>query len=806
MTARTVTAWRPVSDATWQFAVPVGVAAFLLFSVEPLIGRLVLPVFGGTPAVWATVLFFFQSVLLLGYLYAHVSVTRFGRLGPYVHLALAALALLALLTAPASLAGLRTEGSSPAINLVWILVGLIGLPAFVITATTPLLSGWLHAGRDDDQADPYWLYALSNAGSLAALLAYPLLIEPRIGLGTQRLLWAIGFAVLIGLVGLAALRALPEITRRPFGYFRAAELIGGSPAAPAIGWGRRGRWILLAAVPSGLLAAVTNFIATDLVSAPLLWVGPLALYLVSFIVAFSPRGGRVLRACATLTPAAVTLLWVPYGSAGGWPILVLLAVELIAFAVVAIGLHGRLAQDRPDPDHLTEFYLVISFGGAVAAAFVAIIAPSLFPDIWEYPILLVAALAALAVLAEPIQVRRAAKPESPPVTVRVSGAGSSALAWPDRAPAYRPSAQPPASAAATNAPAKVSRAGLGLTGLDFRPFLVGLSARFLPYGVVAVGLAGILLLTDSQATEAGVRWLLVGGLILAVGGRPWFLVVATAVVLVLASTVLRPGVEAQARSFFGVSQVIRADGLTRLMSGTTLHGTQWSDPARRRTPTSYYTNPGPVADIMAIGAHGMALDPKGVGVVGLGSGTLAAYKDSWTAMTFFEIDPVVIRIARDPRLFTYLADAPGMPDIVEGDARLSLADEPDARYDVLVLDAFSSDVIPVHLLTREAIAEEARVVAADGLIAFHVSNRYYDLAGPIVTALSEQGWIALERTTTAAEAALEPTAIVADWVVATRAADAVAAFRARGWTDAAPAERPFTDDYADLLSYLKLGP
>lgn len=790
-------------DATWPFAIPIGLSAFLLFSVEPLVGRLVLPVFGGTPSVWATVLFFFQTVLLLGYLYAHVSVTRFGRFGPYVHLALAGVAFIMLLAAPSTIAPLRNEATAPVINLIGILIGLIGLPGLVLTATTPLLSGWFNAARDEGEGDPYWLYALSNAGSLLALLAYPLLIEPRLGLSGQRGIWAIGYVGLVLLVGLAALRALPDITPRPFGYFRPAEMIG-APAVPgsAIDWPRRGRWLLLAAIPSGLLAAVTNFIATDLVSAPLLWVIPLSIYLVSFIVAFSPRAGGVLKVCAIATPAAVTLLWVPYGSAGGWPILVLLALELLAFGVVAIGLHGRLAQDRPDPAHLTEFYLVISTGGALASAFVAIMAPSLFPDVWEYPILLVGALAALAVLAQPITLRRPTSATAAPAMVPVPGTGSAQVAWPDRGPGYRPRSVAPTRPAPTPA---TGTGGFSLGNLNFGPFFQGLPSRLIPYAIPAVALGGVLMLAGAQAAEAGIRWLLVGALILAVGGRPWFLVGATAFVMVLASTVLKPGVEVQARSFFGVSQVLRQEGLTTLLNGTTLHGTQRTEPGQERKPTSYYTNPGPVADIMAIGANSSAVDPKDVAVVGLGSGTIAAYKDAWMAMTFFEIDPVVIRIAEDPRYFTYLDGAPGAPEIVEGDARLSLIDEPSGRYDLLVLDAFSSDVIPVHLLTVEAIADQLRVVKPDGVIAFHLSNRYYDLSAPVVAALAGQGLTALERTTSQEEAALDSTTIRGHWVVATSNIDHINAFRASGWTDAFPATRPFTDDYADLLSYLKLG-
>ena len=245
MTSRTLTASRSVMDATLPFAMPIGLSAFLLFSVEPLVGRLVLPVFGGTPAVWATTLFFFQAVLLLGYLYGHLSVTLLGRYGPPVHLALAALALYMLINAPSQISALRNDATTPVIDLIGILIAIIGLPAFVLTTTTPLLSGWFHAAREEEQGDPYWLYALSNAGSLLALLAYPILVEPRIGLSTQRGVWAVGFVGLVVLIAWAGLRAMPDLARRarPSESYAPAYAVASTataaPAVDAIDWPRR---------------------------------------------------------------------------------------------------------------------------------------------------------------------------------------------------------------------------------------------------------------------------------------------------------------------------------------------------------------------------------------------------------------------------------------------------------------------------------------------------------------------------------------------------------------------------------------
>lgn len=751
MTARTLVLARPLLGTTLPFALPIGLSAFLLFSVEPLVGRLVLPVFGGAPAVWATILFFFQGILLIGYLYGHVSVTRLGTWGPPLHLVLTGLALLALLVAPARMADLRVDAVDPVLDLVRILLVLMGLPALVLTTTTPLLTGWFEAARADrTDGDGYWLYALSNAGSLLALVAYPFVIEPRLPLTGQRSIWTVGYVLLVVLLAFAATRVLPALRSRPTALADAP--IAAVEDGLAIDARRRARWLLLAAVPSGLLSAVTTFIATDLVSAPLLWVAPLAIYLLSFIVAFSPRGGRLIRWAIVAAPAMITVLWVPYGSAGGWPVLAVLAMELVAFGIVAIALHGRLAQDRPDPSRSTEFYLILSLGGALASAFVALVAPAVFPGVWELPILLVAGLVGLALVAEP--------------TVA--------------------------------APRSASRA------LDFSPFFRGARLRLLPYLIAAATLIAALVATSALATEAGIRWLLVGGVILLVGSRPWFLAISTAFVLALATFVLQPPAEHRDRSFFGVTEVVRSlDGrLTLLMNGTTVHGSQATDPAKARSPQSYYVRSGPVGDVFEVTSREDRV--REVAVAGLGGGALATYIDPHTQMTFFEIDPVVIDVASDPAFFTYLTDAPVRPLIVEGDARLSFEDEPNGRYDLVVLDAFSSDSVPVHMLTAEAIRDELRIMQPDGVIVFHISNRYYDLGPAIANAVTAQGLTILEKRHQPGPVK-EPGEMPSRWLAASRDAAAVAALRAAGWTDAEPGDRPFTDDYADLLRYLYLG-
>jgi hypothetical protein len=729
----------------------IGWSAFLLFLVEPLVGRLVLPVFGGTPSVWATTLCFFQVVLLLGYLYGHVSVTRLGTRGPIVHIALVVMAAVALALAPARVAELRLSTLPDTLNLLWILVVIVGMPAFALTATTPLVSAW--AARGDEagaRGDAYWLYALSNAGSLLALLAYPFVIEPRIGLAAQRGAWAIAFGVFaVAIAACAGWASARSRTAR-----RRATPTGGAISS-IVNWRRRARWLLLAAVPSGLLNAVTTFIATDLVSAPLIWLIPLAIYLATFVVAFSERGRRVVPLAVTLAPAAVTLLWVPTGSAGAWPILPLVLLAYGGLAVVATALHGRLALDRPPADRLTEFYLLISVGGALAAIFVAIVAPLVFPGVWELPLLLVLALVALAV-SEP-------------------GAD----------------------------PARLGRSGPRRGRIDFSPFVQGVGGRLGPYVVVAAILLALLVRDGALGTEAGLRWLLVGGLILLVGARPAFLAVSTAFVLALAVLVLQPPAEFRGRSFFGVTTVLRPPGtdFTILMNGTTTHGIQSRDPAKAGIPESYYARPGPFGDLFrALRADGSA---KSVAAVGLGAGAIAAYLQPSWSMTFYEIDPLVARVASDPTWFTYLSDAAERPSIVLGDARLSLRDVPDDTYDAIVIDAFSSDAIPAHLLTSEALAEYVRVVMGGGLILVHVSNRYYDLAPAVASAATANDLPTLRRIYVPTDADRDAGAAITDAVIATSSEPARTELRAAGWQDLAATQPPMTDDFLDLLRFLR---
>ena len=527
-----------------------------------------------------------------------------------------------------------------------------------------------------------------------------------------------------------------------------------------------------------------------------MWLGPLAIYLLSFVIAFSSRGRRVVAPAIRLVPVAVTLLWVPIGSVGAWPIVPLLIVAYLGFGIVATALHGYLALDRPHAARLTEFYFVLSLGGVLGGAFVGVVAPMAFQGIWEYPILLVAALVAVA------------------WSGQFGSAGTAAI----RSPMGR---------SGTGGPGRRRR------GLDLSPFVTGARERLIPYGLMAA----ILLATVAPvglAVEPVLRWLGVGALVLLVGGQPRFLAISTGLLLVLVTFVLPGPALFQERSFFGVTRVVRAADVVELLHGTTLHGIQSVDPALRDVPMGYYVREGPAGDVFAAlrarlgtgvarwsgavkavgpsSATGSSR-PNGeietkagpsIGILGLGDGGLAVYAQPGDNLTFYEIDSVVVRVAEDPTLFTFLSDAKAPAHVVLGDGRLSLAAVADASHDLLVFDAFSSDSPPAHLLTVEAVRDAMRTVRPGGMLVFHVSNRYYDLSPAIAGAAAQLGYASLGRTyTPSADDATTYHASSSVWVALARSSNAMSYLAAHGWAPIAPAA-PLTDDQPDLLRFLRI--
>lgn len=755
------------------------VGATLLFVVQPMVGKMILPFLGGSPAVWSTCMVFFQAVLLGGYAYAHASTAWLG-VSRQVALHLAVLALpLAFLPLAVNPGRLSASGTSPVLDVLILLSVSVGLPFFVVSATAPLLQGWFTHTGHREAGDPYFLYAASNLGSVLALLSYPTLIEPWLPLSgrgwvSQTTWWSLAYLLLVALIVLCACtvwRSAPAETSAGDAPAEAPSVTAPGEDAPA--HGQRLRWLILALVPSSLLLGATTYITTDIAAAPLLWVLPLAIYILSFILAFGRWPVRLHRAFVAATvPVVLVVIFLMVSTSRQrlW----MMAVHLFMLFVVALACHGELARGRPSPRRLTEFYLLVSAGGVLGGLFNALVAPAVFSSVAEYPLAMAVACTLVA--------RRGAASHGAVRRVLLDVA---------------------------------LLAGVG--GLAFvlysRTLTLGVSFTFITY---ALGVAWEWL--DPIAEKLN-EVLIYGPPLVACGflrRRPLALGLALAAVLMVARFVdARNSDEIlQARSFFGVLRVSRdhdEKGYIELRHGTTLHGRQSRDPMRREEPLSYYRREGPVGQLFA------ELDRRAgarrVAVIGLGTGTLAAYARPGDTMTFYEIDRLVRDIAADGAYFTYLGDARdrGATLRVElGDARIRLEavrrKMPDERYDLIVLDAFSSDAIPVHLLTREALRLYLEMLAPDGLLALHLSNRHLALA-PVVANLAGDAALGgglLQEDEPGEAAGSEKST----WMVLARTPAALGSLASEGpWTvaslEADPRVGVWTDDFHNLLSVFK---
>jgi hypothetical protein len=723
------------------FVVTLFTGSALLFLVQPMFAKMVLPLLGGTPAVWATSMVFFQAVLLAGYAYAHWSVARFGiRRQALIHMPLV---LLPLLLLPISVpAGWTPPEERPVFWLLWLLTFALGLPFFVLSTSAPLLQRWFSSSGHPSGKDPYFLYAASNAGSMLALLAYPFLMEPSLPLADQTQVWAIGYGVLA-----AGTIACALVTRR--GSEQTADAADPEEAAekipvPKPARARRLRWVALAFVPSSFMLAVTTYISTDIAAIPLLWVVPLALYLLTFIVVFSSsRPFPLVWATRVQAIVFISLVLVMLLDDDNLPRRVVLGLPLLALLLASLLCHAQLAADRPPPQHLTEFYLWIAVGGVLGGIFTALIAPVVFDSLIEYPLAIVLACLLMPTLSE------------------------------------------------KNVSAKRERI-----------FLVVIPAAFLLATVLLILGAQQMLPTIGRIVALTVALSLCALLVT----RPLRFGLALGAVMIGAFLATnRSPVLYSERTFFGVQQVLGDEGgrFHRLMHGTTLHGIQSTDPNLKTEPLSYYHRDSPVGQVLQ--ELPVSESPR-IGVIGLGTGSLACYASPDQQWTFFEIDPEMERIARNPRLFSFLSDCPGRHDVVIGDARLSLEDVPDGRFGVLVVDAFNSDSIPVHLLTREAMELYLSKLAPGGVVVVHISNRYLDL-GPVVGNLSyDLGLVSLFRSN---PQTLEQTAMgrsASDWVVIGRNLGDLGPLAADSrWISlvAEPGARVWTDDFSDVFSVFR---
>jgi hypothetical protein len=733
------------------FAVAIFTSAALVFVVQPMVTKLVLPMLGGSPAVWNTAMVFFQTALLAGYGYAHL-LQRVGSIKLQVGIHLALL-LVAALFLPLSVNGLLGD-PDPAAPIMWLLATLtlsVGAPFAVLSATAPLLQAWyarVRAGHADGQ-NPYVLYAASNLGSFLALLSYPILIEPLATLSGQRWGWSGGYvAFMLMVVALAftVWRRRLDQTAEP------AQLEASAP----ISWREKGILVLLAAAPSSLMLGVTSHLSTDVASAPFLWVLPLALYLLTFVIAFQNRPWIPLNVTLIIQGAtgAIVVLIVAFRSAN-WSLA--FGLHLTAFFFAALMCHQLLASRRPPPDRLTEFYLLMSLGGVVGGAFTALLAPVIFNMVWEYPLVLV-----LVGLARPwgkgpltgthigTLVAACAVAASPVLLSIWLNANDDARGW-----FY------------ANFP-------LGMDQLAMVMLMPAAICAFLLRDRALLFTAILLMITLSA------QWI--------ARGYDW---------------------SYSERSFFGVMRVANAPDprlggdVHVLMHGTTLHGAQARDGQFDCVPTLYYAEATPIGQAATmVGRRG----PARIGVVGQGSGAMATYKRTEDTMTFFEIDPMVDRLSRDLQWFSYISTcASGPINTVLGDARLTLAKETPGSYDLLIIDAFSSDAVPTHLLTVEAIQGYLTMLKPDGVVLLHLSNRNLDITMPAVAAAQALGKPSLHQLYYESDTTPEMAEASTEALILSPTAEGLRDFSAdQRWNSPArTAVRPWTDDYVNLFGSLQ---
>lgn len=792
------------------FALTLFVSATLLFMVQPMVGRKILPLLGGSPAAWNTCMVFFQALLLGGYWYAHKITSKLApRLQFTVHVgvvlaALAALGLAAVVSPDGSpiavMKSLAPQGSSyPMFGVLALLGVAVGIPFFVVSTSAPLLQRWFAHTEHESAKDPYFLYAASNAGSLISLLGYPILVEPSLGLANQGWVWAGGFLVLFGLT-FACGRAMTAGLSAPPGNGepgtgsrrnQAMERKSKVPRLPdpprpnpvavdeVIPLSRKLKWMMLAFVPSSLMLGVTFHMTTDIASIPLLWVIPLALYLLTFIIAYSRLPGWFRPVLGNVSPVFTLLLVfviVSNMSSEYLTPFISILLHLTTYFLTALLMHSELAHDRPTPAHLTNYFLWISVGGMLGGVFNGLIAPVVFPDSYEYRIAIVVGAMLVPKLGE-VATAPTLRTRYFDVLVPIAMiALVSGLIWLNGKDDFY------------NVCNWISRQCTALIGL------IGFEGRIATRTITQLVVYAIPAMLCFAFIDRPIRFGLCVG----------------AILLVQVVRAERSNVVESKRSFFGILRVTETEGdsdlqkriffhptgakdpdevawhlvvehYLSLVHGTTLHGTQatttwtydiyddlpclvhanpfgaaWGALATagavkafdmRQEPLTYYHRTGPVGEAFEEAYRRCPGGP--VAMVGLGTGSVACYAQPGQKFTFFEIDPTVVRIVDKPKAadpnraakqFTYLADARARGanlDIVLGDARLKLEDFTDRKFCLLLVDAFSSDSIPVHLLTKEAVELYRSRLADHGLLAIHISNKYVKLE-PVVARIADE--------------------------------------------------------------------
>jgi hypothetical protein len=802
---------------TLLYAATLFASASLLFWVQPMVAKMLLPLLGGTPAVWNTCMLFFQAMLLAGYAYA-LAVSKWLSLRQQVGAQLLLL-LITALTFPILISDETTRSvpreGNPSLWLLASLLRTVGLPFFAVSTFSPLLQKWFAETRQKSSSDPYFLYAASNAGSLLALLSYPLLVEPALTLRGQSRLWSLAYALLVLLLAACAYALLRQTkqsaSKTPArlaleandarheeinaptseahdahnaqvetldAQVKTVAAQAGQPDAQAnqpdaqvatpdtrveiLTWRRRLRWVALAFAPSSLMLGVTTYFATDIASLPLLWVIPLSLYLLTLVFAFARRQLFKPRTLARILPGVALVFALVYLSGATQPVWLLLLSHLFFFFVAALACHAQLAADRPSVRHLAEFYLLMSVGGVLGGLFNALVAPALFNTTLEYPLVIV-----LACLLLP--------------RASVHGGGDDAH-----------SAEGDAHFIEDTPRERWLDIGIPASIALLTILLALVVQRFVFDWVQALALVvGLPLIVSYLFKRRPVRFALALGAVML--GSSFHV------------NLNRETLIAE-RNFFGTLRVTQdtASDTHWLYHGTTIHGRQSHALSSHCEPLSYYHREGPLGHVFK--AFNEQLERSGnVAIVGLGTGATTAYTRAGQSWTFYEINPAVVEIARDPSYFTYLTYCAAAPVAISlGDARLQLQNAPPAHYGLIVLDAFSSDAIPMHLMTLEALDLYLSKLAPGGLLVFHISNRSLDLH-PVVADLARARGLAcigFDDTARNQPGGKEPS----QWVVMSRRPEDAATLAADPrWQklEGRPDRPVWTDDFSNIVSIFK---
>lgn len=719
----------------------------LLFWIQPLFSKMILPLFGGVPTVWNTSLFFYQFVVLLGYAATHVLIQKIGLFKHgLLHLTLLLLALIGL---PVSIAEqYRTSVHVyPLFDLLELLIVSIGLPFFVLSCNSPLIQAWFANTRHRQAVDPYFLYSASNLGSMTALVAFPLALEPALTSEQQCLIWSVVFGMLTILCGICYYLVSRNIVSNESDTAWSNSPWTTRHSADSVTANTRFHWIVLALVPSALLIGVTTHITTDLAAIPLLWIIPLSLYLLSFIIAFARRPIVPHRVVLSIAPywIAPTILIYLWGASV--PILVHSVIHLWTFFILCMVCHGELVRHRPNANQLTEFYFFLSLGGMLGGWMMVFIAPMIFETTMEYPLLLALSMSLLPTEVNPASHRSRKFLYGLIVCLVLLLSG----------PLF---------------PSKTWMIGIGLLGVSIAASLGSVYALY--------------------RFNRPMMW-----------GTIWGLLVLVYVPLQDSSR----HILYRDRSFYGTLhvQLDPSQRFRMLYHGTTLHGAQPVASTQDSEPLTYFTRQGPFGDIMRC-LHAFKPFAR-IGITGLGIGAIASYGRPGDEMVYFELDPHIVDIAQDPRYFTYLEHSRAEIEILLGDGRLALGSMPDRYFDILILDAFSSGSIPTHLLTLEAFQLYMSKLKERGWIVFQISNRTLDLEPVLAAAAEAVGWVGYIRDDSErSEEERENLLLPSTWVVLAESNEAVfSLIQLPDWKPVRmnPPIRCWNDSYSNIFHLIK---